>query len=66
MTIETLHFENARAALQLLGGDERNLHSLEKELGVKAASRDGWIRLEGEANAMQRQVDRYRPAIQRM
>jgi phosphate starvation-inducible PhoH-like protein len=54
MTIETLHFENARAALQLLGGDERNLHSLEKELGVKAASRDGWIRLEGEAEDVER------------
>jgi phosphate starvation-inducible PhoH-like protein len=54
MTTETLHFENARAALQLLGGDERNLHNLEKELGLKAASRDGWIRLEGDATAVAR------------
>jgi phosphate starvation-inducible PhoH-like protein len=53
---ETLHFENARAALQLLGGDERNLHALEKELGLKAAARDGWIRLEGPADAVTRGV----------
>lgn len=25
ITTETLHFENARAALQLLGGDERKV-----------------------------------------
>jgi phosphate starvation-inducible protein PhoH and related proteins len=54
MTSETLHFENARAALQLLGGDERNLHNLERELGLKAAARDGWIRLEGEEAAVAR------------
>ncbi|MEY4689944.1 MAG: hypothetical protein RIT19_269 [Verrucomicrobiota bacterium] len=56
ITTETLHFENARAALQLLGGDERNLHALEKELGLKAAARDGWIRLEGPADAVGRGV----------
>lgn len=54
MTTETLHFESARAALQLLGGDERNLHALERELGLKAAARDGWIRLEGEAADVER------------
>ncbi len=53
-TLATLHFENARAALQLLGGDERNLHTLEKELNLKATSRDGWIRLEGDASAVER------------
>jgi phosphate starvation-inducible PhoH-like protein len=56
ITTETLHFENARAALQLLGGDERNLHALEKELGLKAAARDGWIRLEGETDDVSRGV----------
>ncbi len=54
MTTETLHFESARAALQLLGGDERNLHTLERELGLKAAARDGWIRLEGEEADVER------------
>jgi phosphate starvation-inducible protein PhoH and related proteins len=54
MTSETLHFDSARTALQLLGGDERNLHQLEKELGVRATSRDGWIKLEGAADAVAR------------
>ena len=55
-TTETLHFENARAALQLLGGDERNLRALEEELSLKATARDGWIRLEGEAEDVARGV----------
>jgi len=41
-TTETLHFENARAALQLLGGDERNLHALEEELSLKAMGGSDW------------------------
>jgi phosphate starvation-inducible PhoH-like protein len=52
MTTETLHFESARAAQQVFGGDERNLRSLEQELGVKATVRDGMIRLDGEADAV--------------
>jgi tripartite-type tricarboxylate transporter receptor subunit TctC len=52
MTTETLHFESARAAQQVFGGDDRNLRSLEQELGVKATVRDGMIRLDGEADAV--------------
>ena len=52
MTTETLHFENARAAQAVFGGDERNLRSLEKELNVHATVRDGMIRLEGSADAV--------------
>jgi phosphate starvation-inducible PhoH-like protein len=51
---ETLHFENARFAQQLFNHEPRNLQSLETELGVKATSRDGWIKLEGEASAVER------------
>ena len=29
MTVETLHFENARAAQQTYGGDDRNLRAVE-------------------------------------
>ncbi len=47
MASETLHFENARLAQQLFNNDIRNLQSLEHELGVKATSREGWIKLEG-------------------
>ncbi len=51
---ETLQFESARSAQMAYAGDERNLKSLETELGVKATTRDGWIRLEGPADAVDR------------
>jgi phosphate starvation-inducible PhoH-like protein len=54
MPTETLHFENARAAQQLFNNEPRNLQSLEEQLGVKATSRDGWIKLEGTADAVER------------
>jgi phosphate starvation-inducible PhoH-like protein len=46
---ETLHFENARVAQQLYNNDPRNLQAVEQQLGVKATSRDEWIKLEGES-----------------
>ena len=54
MPTETLHFENARVAQQLFNHDSRNLQSLEEQLGVKATSRDGWIKLDGAADAVER------------
>jgi phosphate starvation-inducible PhoH-like protein len=51
---ETLHYENARFAQQLFNHEPRNLQSLETELGVKATSRDGWIKLEGAAGGVER------------
>ena len=54
MTTETLHFESARAAQQVFGGDEKVLRTLEKQLGVKTTIRDGMVRLEGEADAVAR------------
>ena len=54
MPTETLHFENARVAQQLFNHDPRNLQSLETQLGVKATSREGWIKLDGEADAIER------------
>lgn len=54
MPTETLHFENARFAQQLYNHEPRNLQSLETELGVKATSREGWIKLEGAAEAIER------------
>ena len=54
MASETLHFENARVAQQLFNNDPRNLQALESQLGVKATSREGWIKLEGEADAIER------------
>lgn len=54
MAAETLHFENARLAQQLFNNDIRNLQTLEQELGVKATSREGWIKLEGQPEAIER------------
>jgi phosphate starvation-inducible PhoH-like protein len=54
MPTETLHFENARIAQQLYNNDPRNLQALEQQLQVKATSREGWIKLEGEAEAIDR------------
>ncbi len=54
MPTETLHFENARLAQQLFNNDTRNLQALEKQLGVKAAARDGWIKLDGPADGIER------------
>ena len=54
MPSETLHYESARAAQQLFNGDPQNLHALEQSLGVKATSRDGWIKLEGSDDALSR------------
>jgi len=44
----TLEYENARAVQALHGGDERLLHKLEADLGVRITARDGWIKIEGE------------------
>lgn len=54
MATETLHFENARLAQQLYNNDPRNLQALESQLGVKATCREGWIKLEGDADALDR------------
>ena len=54
MKTETLHFENARIAQQLYNNDPRNLEAIEQQLGVKATCRDGWIKLEGDADSMER------------
>jgi phosphate starvation-inducible protein PhoH and related proteins len=54
MPTEILHFESARLAQQLYNNDPRNLQALEQQLGVKTTSREGWIKLEGDADAIER------------
>ena len=54
MATETLHFENARFAQQLFNHEPRNLQLVEEQLGVKVTSRDGWIKLEGAADTVER------------
>lgn len=54
MPTETLHFENARVAQQLFNHEPRNLQALEDQLAVKATAREGWIKLEGAAEDLER------------
>jgi phosphate starvation-inducible PhoH-like protein len=54
MPSETLHFENARFAQQLLNNDSQTLHTLEQSLGIKATTREGWIKIEGSEDAIAR------------
>lgn len=53
MATETLHFESDRVAQQLFNHDPRNLQAVQDQLGVKATSRDGWIKLEGDGDSIQ-------------
>ncbi len=54
MKSETLHFENARLAQQLFNNDPKNLQALEEQLDVKATSREGWIKLDGTTENIER------------
>jgi len=54
MESTTLHFDNARAAAALYGSDEKLLREMESRLGVQVAARDGWIRIEGDKDKIER------------
>jgi len=54
MPSETLHFESARFAQQLLNNDPQTLHTLEQSLGIKATTREDWIKIEGPEEAVER------------
>jgi hypothetical protein len=45
----TLQFENARAVQSLYANDFKLLKNLEDSLGVKVTTREGWVKLEGES-----------------
>jgi len=51
---QTLQFENARALQALYVGDLKLLKSLEKELAVRLTTREGWVRIEGPAENVER------------
>src|SRR5213596_2360459 len=50
----TLHFENARQLQSLYANDLKLLKSLEDSLGVKVTTREGWVKLEGEPEKIDR------------
>jgi phosphate starvation-inducible protein PhoH and related proteins len=54
MPTETLHYESARFAQQLFNNDTSNLRLVEEELGVRATSREGWIKLDGPTESLER------------
>lgn len=48
----TLEFENARALNAVYGGDEKLLSDLEKAINVRVTARDGWLKVDGEPEAI--------------
>ena len=48
----TLEFDNARALQALYGGDEKLLRLMERDLGVRITSRDGWLKIQGDKVAV--------------
>lgn len=65
---ETLQFDNARTLQNLYANDLKLLQALEERLEVKITTRDGWLRVEGERNGIEkaRQVfDQLEEARQR-
>lgn len=54
MESTTLQFDNARAAAALYHNDERLLRELEEQLDVQVTARDGWIRLDGDKDRLER------------
>ena len=51
---QTLQFESARALQALYGGDLKLLKTLEEELAVRLTTRDGWVRIDGPAENVER------------
>lgn len=58
----TLEFENARAQQALYGGDDKLLRELEEVLDVNVTAREGWIRIEGPAE----NVDKARKVFEQL
>ena len=54
MPTETLHFENARFVQQLFANDPKNLQAVEETFGINATAREGWIKLEGSTEGVDR------------
>ena len=44
----TLHFDNARQLQSLYANDLQLLKRMEDSLGVKVTTREGWVKLEGD------------------
>jgi phosphate starvation-inducible protein PhoH and related proteins len=58
----TLQFDSARSVQSLYANDLKLLKTLEDSLGVKVTTREGWVKLEGEA----RQVDQAQRVFEQL
>lgn len=54
---ETLNFENARAVQALYLNDPQNLKQVEEKFGVKVTTRDGWLKIDGLKEAVEKARD---------
>lgn len=54
MTEETLHFDNARDFQALIANDTKHLEMVEQAFGVKLTTREGWLKIEGEPDGIQK------------
>ena len=54
MESQTLQFENARSVALLFANDLTLLKKLEEAIGVKVTTRDGWLKIEGEPEPLDR------------
>lgn len=52
MPVETLTYESPQFLHDLLGNDPASLRALSESYGLHVTSRDGWLRLEGEEDAI--------------
>src|SRR5881398_3583527 len=50
----TLEFESARALQSLFANDIKLLKNLEDSLGVRVTTREGWVKMEGEPEKLDR------------
>ncbi len=50
----TLEFDNARTLQSLYGGDDKLLREMETALDVRVTTREGWIRIEGAPEGIER------------
>ena len=60
--VQTLQFENGRVLQSLYGNDLKLLKALEEELSVKVTTREGWLRVEGEPE----QINRVRRVFEQL
>jgi phosphate starvation-inducible protein PhoH and related proteins len=51
--VQTFEFESARVLGSLFLNDLQNLRAVEQALGVKITTREGWLRVEGEPDAVE-------------